>query len=245
MAKRGSSDASLLLVDGYNLIGSATEFSEKREATFDDTTALGDTFMTQGFADLKKFTLSQKGFFDDAAGGSNEALSAMSGANRLVCYGLSGNAIGRAMTGFSGTVQHSYERVAAIGKFTRANAEYLGNGQMDDGRIVQALGAVTAAGDSKTSKLDNTTSSASGGAAYLQVPAVVLGGYTSWTVKLVHSADGTTWADLATFTAVTAGPSAQRVAVSGTVNRYVAATWTLNGTGTSPSLTFLVGFARF
>lgn len=82
-----------------------------------------------------------------------------------------------------------------------------------------------------------------GGFAHLQVESVVLGGYTSWTIKLRHSADDSTYADLATFTNVTAR-TAERVTVAGTVNRYLASSAALNGAGSGPSIKYMCGFSR-
>lgn len=51
----------------------------------------------------------------------------------------------------------------------------------------------------------------------------ITGGAPSVACKVQHSADGTTWVDLVTFTAVTAKHKAQRLLVLGTVNRYLRA----------------------
>lgn len=69
---------------------------------------------------------------------------------------------------------------------------------------------------------DNGGSTAFGAQAYLQLTAFT---GTDITVKIQHSSDGTTWADLMTFAQVTAAPSAQRISVSNatTVNEFVQA----------------------
>jgi hypothetical protein len=65
-----------------------------------------------------------------------------------------------------------------------------------------------------------TLQTAWGAQGYLQVTGFT---GTSVTVTVQHSADNSTWADLIAFTAVTAAPAAQRVAVSNTttVDRYL------------------------
>jgi hypothetical protein len=85
-----------------------------------------------------------------------------------------------------------------------------------------------------------------GGAGYLQVDALTLGGHDNLTVKIRHSADGLAWADLATFTVVAAAPVAERIVVAAgtTVQRHLAVSWAFTGAGADPSATFLVGFAR-
>lgn len=73
----------------------------------------------------------------------------------------------------------------------------------------------------------------------LHVDSVALGGYDNWIVTLRHSDDGITWSDAVAFTAVTAQTS-ERKAVAN-LKRYRAVSWALTGSGSSPSLGFLVG----
>jgi hypothetical protein len=88
-------------------------------------------------------------------------------------------------------------------------------------------------------------STVNGGFAYLQVPAVVLDGGTNMTIKLRHSVDNVTYVDLATFTNVAAAPAKERVAIVGTINRYVAWQVTFNGAGgANKSITFMAGLVR-
>lgn len=91
--------------------------------------------------------------------------------------------------------------------------------------------------------VDNTASSASGGFANLHVTANSISGGTT-TIKVQHSTDNSTWADLITFTAASASTTtSQQSAVSGTVNRYLRATATT--AGSSGAITYHVSFARF
>lgn len=84
-------------------------------------------------------------------------------------------------------------------------------------------------------------STVNGGAGYQQVTD--FSGFTGYVGKIRHSADETTYADLATFTNVTAGQKAQRVAVAAgtTINRYVCHDGDVTGTG---SIGVMSGFAR-
>lgn len=101
--------------------------------------------------------------------------------------------------------------------------------------VLQALTAsLTGAGT--TTGIDNAGSTTNGGAAYLQVTAIN-GGTAA--IKVQHSADDNTYADLATFTNVTA-LGAERVAVTGQVNRYLRVVRAITG-GTA---TAHVAFAR-
>ncbi len=92
------------------------------------------------------------------------------------------------------------------------------------------------------SSVDNSASSANGGAATLHIPANTVNGNT--TIKVQHSANNSTWADLITFTNVAASTATSEIkAVSGTVNRYLRAT--ASTAGSSGSITFMIAFARF
>jgi len=90
--------------------------------------------------------------------------------------------------------------------------------------------------------VDNSASSANGGAAVLHVPTNTVDGDT--TIKVQHSADDAAWADLISFTAVGASTiTSQLSAVTGTVNQYLRVT--ASTAGSSGAITFMVSFARF
>lgn len=78
-----------------------------------------------------------------------------------------------------------------------------------------------------------------GGQGYLQVAAFT---GSSVTVTIQHSADNSAWSSLAAFTAVSAAPAFQRIAVSNTttVNRYLR----VATTGTFTNAVFAVSFTR-
>ena len=92
------------------------------------------------------------------------------------------------------------------------------------------------------SSVDNAASSASGGAGLLHVPTNTVNGNT--TIKIQHSADNASFADLISFTAVGSSAKTSHLsAVTGTVNRYLRVT--ASTAGSSGSITFMVSFARF
>jgi hypothetical protein len=97
---------------------------------------------------------------------------------------------------------------------------------------------VTVAGTGGSFVLSSTVN---GGAGYQEVTA--FSGFTGFIGKVRHSADDTTYADLAVFTNVTSGPNAQRVAVAAgtTVNRYLCYDGDVTGSG---SITAMAMFAR-
>ncbi len=97
----------------------------------------------------------------------------------------------------------------------------------------------TSAGTGGTGGTVVRANSANGGAGYQQVTAC--SGFSGYIGKLRDSADDTTYADLVTFADVTAAPAAERVTVSGTVDRYLSHDGDVTGSG---SITVFSGFAR-
>lgn len=82
-------------------------------------------------------------------------------------------------------------------------------------------------------------STPNGGAGYLAVTAA--SGFTNFVGKIRDSADGETFADLVTFSDNVSAPFAERVAVTGNVDRYLAFDGNVTGTG---SITAVAGFSR-
>lgn len=243
MSKYSSKDASLLLVDGFDIRGVSTALSDAKEAVLRETTALGDTWPAQQDTGLRKAEFATDGFYDTATGSINEALADKEGVSRVVCHGVEGNAVGRNFRGHAGVFAGKYVRTAQLNEFHRAKGEYVVSGQVDDGKILQPLATVTTDGDTESTPVDHGASSFNGGAAYAQVSALTLGAATNLVQKVRHSVDDLVYADLVTFTAATAR-TAERKTASGTVNRYLAASRAWTGGSSGASATVFVGFAR-
>jgi hypothetical protein len=101
--------------------------------------------------------------------------------------------------------------------------------------VHQELAAKTGSGTA-TASVDASASSANGGAGYIQCTALTGG---TATVKIQLSSNDSAYSDLITFTITSAG-TAVRTAVTGAVNRYTRAIWTVTG-GTA---TFHTAFGR-
>lgn len=80
------------------------------------------------------------------------------------------------------------------------------------------------------------------GAAYLEVTGLALGGHSGLSVKVRHSHDNLSFADLGTFTTVTASNNGQRLALTGPIRRYIAISGDFTGAG-SPTAVVLAGVA--
>ena len=243
MALKGSADVGFLLVGGMNILGDMTTLEDEQGAPIEETTPLGAGVEAHTAVGTRSYRLSQNGFYNDATNRSNQALVSP-GASKVFCYAPEGNTIGLPVH-CAAVVQVNYKRQISRGALTKASAEYLSEAGHDEGVILHALGAETADGDTDGTPVDNLASSADGGVAYLQVTALDLDGYDSVTITVIDDVDGTPpFGDLVAFTTVTAAPFAQRVTVAGTVERRLAVKWDFIGSGTSPSITFTVGFAR-
>lgn len=82
-------------------------------------------------------------------------------------------------------------------------------------------------------------STVNGAVGFLQVTACT--GFTNFVGKIRDSADNSTYADLVTFADNVVAPYAERVAVAGTVDRYLIIDGNVTGSG---SITLLIGCAR-
>lgn len=134
----------------------------------------------------------------------------------------------------------SYEISGGIGGAVEVSAEWGpgASGGIYGGEFLADLAQRSANGNG--TGVDNAASSANGGTATLHVTQFA--GLTNATIKVQHSSDNATFADLATFTVVSGVTSQFSEVAAGTaVNRYLRALWTVTGVGT---ITFAVAFAR-
>ena len=245
MAKYSSADVGFYLVGGYDVLGYQTTITVKKEKLTEETHVLGDAWIEHDVVKLQKAQIAQDGFYDDVSDGNNDALLANVGTANVLCLGGEGNTIGKQFIGFAGALQADYERIVSRGAFHKAKAMHEGVGAVEEAVVLHTHSTETAAsGNTESTPHDNGASSANGGSGYLQVSALTLGGYTSVTVKVRHSTDNVTYADLITFTVVTAAKIAERKAVAGTINRYTASSWAFNGAGSGQSVKLMAGVHR-
>lgn len=244
MSTYGSPNVGFFLIGGRDVLGTRTSITIKAMATTKETTVLGQTWATHAATGIKRGELSQDGFYDDAAGAINEALCDLENTSQVLLLAHEGNTAGKKAFGCAGAFAATYDRGMAIEEFHKATATHTITGQVEEPVILAALAARTTAGNTESASVDNAASTATASAGYLQVSALTLGGYTNLVVKVRHSADNVTFADLATFTAVTAITGERKAIAAGTVNRYLAISWAWTGAGAGQSATFTVAFAR-
>ena len=239
-----SSKDTVLLIDGYNVLGAMTELTHAAEALTEEVTGLGNNWEEHEYIGVQRAEISQSGYFDDASLSVNDAFNGKQGDKRVVCFGIEGNTAGKAFVGLNGALETRFERVASVKGLHKANVGYVVSGKSEDGKILLALSEQDADGDTESASVDNGAASTGGADLYLQVTALDLDGADDLTVKVRSSADGVTWADLDTFTAVTAAPDAEMKIKTGTIPQYLAVAWAFTGTSTAPSATIMVGAVR-
>jgi hypothetical protein len=235
--------AARVYVSGYDLSAFFKKASISAEADLPDATTFGSSAKkyAPGIVDA---TISAEGLFAydattlDAA---DEVLSAALNADPSVwALCLSGDTFGRPADCAS-AIEGSYEIEADIGDLATVSAEAHSSVGKERAVILHPLGQETANGNGSSYDSGATgMPTTAGGVGYLQV-VDVSGASPSLTVKIQHSADAVTWADLITFAAVTQDHKAERKEVAGTVNRYLRAAWTF-AAGTNP--VFHVAFCR-
>jgi hypothetical protein len=209
-----------------------------KELDAPETTTFGDSDREFIYG-LRNATASLSGFYDGAVDAVDEELNAALGAttDRVVTVSTVGFVIGNIVY-IAGKIETSYSVSSPVDGVVSITADLLANGGFERGHSFHNLTAETVTGTGAS--VDNGAATSNGGVANLHVTAVS-GTTPSLTAKVRHSTDDAVFTDLITFTAATAR-TAERLSSTGTVNRYVRAEWTISGT--SPSFTFMIGFAR-
>lgn len=228
-----------VLVGNYDLSSYLNEASISQSVETGDVTVFTSTAKSY-IVGLADGTISMSGMFDGAANAVDEVLSAYLGdANGdVITVAPEGLAHSRRVKSAL-TLSTSYEISSPVADVVSVSAEAQVTGGVGQAISLRDLTSATTTGTGTA--LDNTASTANGGAGVLHVTANAHN--AGATFKVQHSADNSTWADLVTFTVVsTTALANERIAVTGTVNRYLRASHTLAGTG---GITYHINFSRF
>lgn len=237
-------------IDEFDLTSYFTDSSVTLNNDVAETTAYGDTNKSY-LLGIRSGTLSLSGMWSADTDGSDEELQALLGnaTTPILTIREGAAAIGsRAIIAQANETSYAITNPVADIATVTADFECTPN-QVSNLTFALAGGVQLTAGASiahgslgNLSSVDNSASSANGGAGTLHVPTNTVGGNT--TIKIQHSANNSTWADLISFTVVGSSAKTSEIkAVSGTVNRYLRAT--ASTAGSSGSITFMVAFARF
>ena len=224
--------AAKIMHGAFDLSGYFRDFDHPSEADVEGTTTFGKTAKTYAVT-LTDSTLALEGLWDGSVDAVDAVLApVLGGAAKPVTLGLDGLANGKRAK-LLDAISVKYQVKGSVGGMVEVTAEFQANEGAAAGVSLLDLGSQAATANG--SSIDNSASSAAGGAANLHV----VSGTGSLTAKVQHSTDNNTWADLITFAAAT-GATSEHKRVTGTVNRYVRATWAI----TTGPFTFTLAFAR-
>ena len=229
-----------VLYNGSDLSSYFNDASMSQDVETAETTAFGDSAKTY-ITGLKDGTISMSGMFDGQTDAIDAVLTSTLGATAadvatVVPAGLSSTGVAT----FSAEVREtSYEVSSPVSDVVAANLEVQATGGIDRGVLL--AGDSTLSASATSSAVNNGSSTSNGGVGYLHVTANTRDGAS--TFKVQDSADGVTYADLVTFSSVSASATGgERVAVTGTVEQYVQAEAVPGGS--SGSVTYTMAFAR-
>lgn len=234
-----------VLLDDYRHTRFLKGYEITRSRDLPESSTLGDeakAFAVPGQRDGK---VSFDGLLDYDSSGANGQTNEKEFSELVSASAASPCTVAPAGTGTVGNVAYvakvreaSYKTAGPIGGLVPATAD-LQSDHLDRGRVLH--GHTAESSTANGTAVDNAASSSGGAAASLHVTANTRAG--SSTIKVQHSSDNVTFVDLITFAAVAASTqTSEHAEVTGTVNRYLRATWTPGGA--SGSITFVVAFAR-
>lgn len=183
----------------------------------------------------KDGTISVAGFFDATADGVIQPLLA---SDLVLAIGVDGVDATDRVTFANGNITN-YGVSAPVGDIVAVSLDFQADSGLHNGIVLEnSTKTATASGTAR----DNSASTANGGAGFLLVTASS-GTSPTLDLKITHSADDSTYADLVTFTQATGTTQEVKTVAKGTtVNRYLKVEYTIGGT--SPSFTAIVGFGR-
>jgi hypothetical protein len=227
-----------VLLNGTDMSPFLNEATTTQEIETAETTTFGTQDKTY-IVGLSDGMISTSGLFDSSAGASDEVLSGIIAEEDNTFTVLPEGAVAGSRAIVANGQMTSYEISSPVGDVVAISAEIQADGGLFHGVALNALQQVSASGVSAS--VDNTAATSNGLIANLHVVENSRDGDT--TIKVQDSADGITFADLITFTAVSASATGgESITSTGTVNQYLRAEHTL--AGSSGSVTFHVSAAR-
>jgi hypothetical protein len=228
-----------LYANGYDLTTFFKSVESAGEAETADSTGLGGSDHTH-IVGHGSATISGEGMVDNTAAAAHPVLTAALGSSNIPVVHLPA---GDTLAAFGLAIkahETKYAVPVVIDDIVKCSFEAISNVGLDPVQVCHALGAETTTGD-KTAA-DGGAATTTGWRAYFQVTAFT---GTNCTVKLIDSANNSTFADVSggSFAQITAARSVEVLAASSstaTLRQYVG----VNLAGTFSSITFSVVVAR-
>lgn len=174
------------------------------------------------------------GFWDGAAAANDELYTTILGDNnRVLMVFPGGAALGSA--GYGADLLPNENVISSnIGDAVAQNLNAQSN-QID--RLLALHDNVSETGPANGASIDNGAATSNGAVIYLSVSTFT---GTNIDVTVEDSPDDAIWSTLGAFTSVGAAHAAERIEISGTVDRYVRVIWA----GTFSEATFVAGISR-
>ena len=231
--------ATAVLFNGTDMSPFLNEATTTTEIETAETTTFGSTDKTY-ITGLADGTISTSGLFDSTANASNAVLTGMIATEDNTFTVLPEGAFAGRRSVIANGQLTSYEVSSPVGDVVAISAEIQADGGLLHGVALTGL-ETTSSASATTAAIDNSASTAFGALFSLHVVSNDRDGAT--TIKVQHSADDLTYADLVTFTNVSASVTdGESITSTGTVNRYLRTLSTL--AGSSGSVTYHVSAAR-
>lgn len=226
----------------FDISNYLNSFSANRNAPELDQTTFQDTAKTY-LGDFQDGTMDFEGFFshddinlDTAEDVFKAALG--SSTNRVITVAPEGGATFGNRALLCDGVEVKHDMKGPVSGLVTTMASFRGDTQ--HGVLLAHKTDRTSTGNGTS--VDNTAASTAGGVGHLHVFSKS-GTSPTLDVKIQHSSDNSTFADLITFTQAT-DVTSERKTVTGTVNRYTRETRTIGGSST-PTFNYAIAFARF
>lgn len=208
-----------VLFDEYDISSYLTQAAMVKATQTVDITTMGSDDRTY-IAGQGSGSVSFNGVWDGGAAAADAILDAAVGADAVVTVGIGGTATLGGYAILLQALEAGYQIRSTVNDAVRITVNATANtGIRVAGRIVQEVETVT--GTFNGTSVDDTAGSSLGGVGHLHVFSIGdPGSGLSGTFKIQDSPNNSDWADLVTFSAVTAA-GAQRIEVAGTVDRYL------------------------
>jgi hypothetical protein len=209
-----------LYAAGYDLSAFFTSVSIPQDIEALESTTFGadSKAYTPG---LKDATLSAEGLFDGAEGAVDDVLSTALGSSVIWMILPAGEAFGSRGKGMAAQTT-TYEVSAAVDGLVEISVESQGSGGAEP-ILVLSPWSEAKTGSGNGDVFDSGAASTSGGAMYVHGRVV---SSTEVDLSIQDSADGSTgWTEIATIEIPALARRGSRIAIAGTIRRYVRAAW--------------------
>tara|TARA_Y100000310_G_C20543844_1_gene744627 strand:- start:138 stop:884 length:747 start_codon:yes stop_codon:yes gene_type:complete len=229
-----------LYIHGYDLsgdVGSLDSVGSPREQL--EVTAINKSARERIFG-LSDGSLSFNSFFNDATGQEHAALSGLPTADRIICWNMGGT---RGDASYCLTAkQVNYDGSRGTDGSLAFTVGAVANGIAPDWCQTLTSGQETHGSAGSSTSRDDSAATSAGLIAYLEIVDCDSGTPTVTIQQSSDNGSGDAWATVLSFTAVgyASAPTAERVTVSGAVERYLRVTTT----GTFSNLDFVVTTRR-